>query len=68
MGEGPVQLRHRGGAGLDEMCEQVRFALGHMERRLRRVQPETDAVGRAMDARDEREMATGCLHTYAYNT
>ncbi len=55
VGEGPVQLGHRAGAGLGQVGQEVSLALGEAERGLRPVEVQADAVGGAVDEGDQLE-------------
>jgi len=47
VGEGPVQVGDRAGAGLGQVSEEVALALGEVERRLGGVEVQADAMGGA---------------------
>jgi hypothetical protein len=53
VGERPVELGHRGRAGLGQVGEEMGLALGEAQGRLRGLQVQADAVGGAMDEGNE---------------
>ena len=55
VGERPVQLGHRARAGLGQVGQEVRLALGETERRLGGFQVQADPVGGAVNERDQLE-------------